>query len=212
MQHFENLHNIFGKNFVENPLLESFEVGEIHLSSGKIVACDPIITNDKQPFVTDFPKGDFLVLVHKEITSDKIAYTEINFSDCEVHHWELAVCEGQNVKKLSKGEIFGYPVESRMACLMDFDTQNLLNNLENNLYTQKGDDFLGIYDEFFHSEFFNEEGEMIHQYNLLQPNPNEPNMIFAYEAGHGEGFYACYIGFDKENQPVKLIAEFIEVS
>jgi hypothetical protein len=30
--------------------LESFEVGKIYLSSGKLVACDPLITNDMKPF------------------------------------------------------------------------------------------------------------------------------------------------------------------
>ncbi|HOB24973.1 MAG TPA: DUF4241 domain-containing protein, partial [Kaistella sp.] len=35
--------------------------------------------------------------------------------------------------------------------------------------------------------------------------------IFAFETGYGEGFYASYIGFGKDNQPIKIITEFIEI-
>jgi hypothetical protein len=34
MQHLKNIQKLFSKNFVENPLLETFEVGKLHLSSG----------------------------------------------------------------------------------------------------------------------------------------------------------------------------------
>lgn len=211
MQHIQNLQKLFGKNFIENPLVESFEAGKIHISSGRIVACDPIITNDKEPFNTLFPIGDFPVLVHKERDSGKIAYVEILFAEEGVEHWNLALCQGQEIQHLGEGEIFGFPVESGMACLMDIETQTLLNQLETQMFKDKGDLFLGIYDEFFHSYFFNDNGEMQHQYNFLSPNPQLPNNMIAFEAGYGEGFYAVYIGENKNNQPVKLIAEFIEI-
>jgi hypothetical protein len=57
MTHIENIKKLFSKDFVESPLLESFEVGKIYLSSGKLVACDPLITNDMLPFSAEFPKG-----------------------------------------------------------------------------------------------------------------------------------------------------------
>ena len=46
MSHLENISKLFSKNFVENPMLETFEAGKIHLPSGKLVACDPLITHD----------------------------------------------------------------------------------------------------------------------------------------------------------------------
>ena len=61
MNHLENISKLFSKDFVENPLLETFEVGKINLQSGRLVACDPLITNDMKPFVIQFPKGDFTV-------------------------------------------------------------------------------------------------------------------------------------------------------
>lgn len=211
MTHLENIKKLFSKSFIESPLLESFEAGKIYLSSGKIVACDPLITNDMKSFSTDFPKGDFSVLVHKERESNCVAYVEIVFTNAEIADWKLATTEGQNVKDLTDEEVFGYPVESGMGCFMDVDTQNSLNQLEQKLYHRKGVDFMGIYEEFFHEHFFDENGA-IDQYAFLKPSENHPGTIFAFETGYGEGFYASYIAYDKNHSPVKIITEFIEIS
>ncbi len=211
MTHIQNIQKLFSKDFVESPLLESFEVGKIYLPSGKLVACDPVITNDMQPFTTVFPKGDFAVLLHKERESNCVAYAEIVFSSSEISDWQLATTEGQLVKDLAEGEVFGYPVESGMGCFMDADTQNVLNELEQKLYHNKGVDFMGIYEEFFHEHFFDENGA-IDQYAFLKPSDNHPGTIFAFETGYGEGFYASYIAYDKNRVPVKIVTEFIEIS
>lgn len=210
MKHLENIGKLFNKNFIESPLIETYAAGNIHFSSGQIIACDPLITNDMKPFQTVFPKGNFSVLVHKERESNCIAYVEIVFSDSQISEWKLATTEGQNIDELKGEEIFGYPVESGMACFMDVETQNALNQLESELFEKKGSDFMGIYEEFFHEHFFDENGA-IDQFALLKPYNNKKENIFAFEAGYGEGFYASYIGFSRENQPVKIITEFIEV-
>lgn len=211
MTHIENIKKLFSKDFVESPLLESFEVGKIYLSSGKLVACDPLITNDMLPFSVDFPKGEFSVMLHKERDSNCVAYAEIIFNTSEIKDWKLATTAGQNIKELAEGEVFGYPVESGMGCFMDVDTQNSLNELEQKLYHNKGGDFMGIYEEFFHEYFFDEKGA-IDQYAFLKPSDVHPGTIFAFETGYGEGFYASYIAYDRNQIPVKIITEFIEIS
>ena len=45
--------------------------------------------------------------------------------------------KGQNVKDLAEGEVFGYPVESGMGCFMDYETQKLLNALEQEMFEKK---------------------------------------------------------------------------
>ncbi|AKK71705.1 hypothetical protein OK18_02785 [Chryseobacterium gallinarum] len=211
MTHIENIQKLFSKDFVESPLLESFEVGKIYLSSGKLVACDPLITNDMLPFSTEFPKGDFPVILHKERDSNCVAYSEIIFNTGEITEWKLATTAGQHVKDLAEGEVFGYPVESGMGCFMDVETQAKLNELEQKLYRNKGVDFMGIYEEFFHEHFFDENGA-IDQYAFLKPSESHPGTIFAFETGYGEGFYASYIAYGKDQTPVKIITEFIEIS
>ncbi|WP_292010189.1 DUF4241 domain-containing protein [Chryseobacterium sp.] len=211
MKHIENIEQLFSRSFVESPLIESFEVGKIYLTSGKLIACDPLITNDMQAFETVFPVGDFSVLLHKERESNCVAYTEIIFSHSPIAEWKLATVPGQDTNELQEGEVFGYPVDSGMGCFMDIETQESLNQLEKRLYHSKGVDFMGIYEEFFHEYFFDENGA-IDQYAFLKPSENQPGTIFAFEAGYGEGFYASYIAYDKEGQPVKIVTEFIEIS
>lgn len=211
MNHIENIKKLFNKDFVENPLIESFEAGNLILTSGKLVASDPLITSEMPAFTTTFPVGEFPVLVHKEIESNCIAYAEIVFSSDEITTWELATSEGQHLTDLEEGEIYGFPVESGMGCLMDFETQENLNLLEQHLFKRKGDDFTGIYEEFFHEHFFQEEGA-VNQYAFLKPHEEKPGNLFAFETGYGEGFYASYIGFDKNNVPVKVVSEFVEIN
>lgn len=210
MQHIDNIRKLFDKTFVEHPLIESFDAGDIYLSSGYLVACDPLITSDKAPFDTRFPTGKFPVCIHKEKGSGRIAYVEIVFSNRGISRWELALCKGQLVEDLSEGEIFGYPVESGMGCVMDVETQQLLNELEQNIFRTKGTDFRGIYEDFFHEYFFR-DNEMVNQFALLFPNDKKLNNIVAFETGYGEGFYAGYIAFDQDHHPVKFVSEFIEV-
>ena len=50
----------FSKNFVESPLLESFDAGKLVITTGEIVASDPLITPDKEAFDQQFPTGNLL--------------------------------------------------------------------------------------------------------------------------------------------------------
>ena len=69
---------------------------------------------------------------------------------------------------------------------------------------------MGIYEEFFHEHFFDENGA-IDQFAFLKPDEDKAGNIFAFETGYGEGFYASYIGFGIDGEPVKLGSEFIEI-
>lgn len=210
MKHLENIAKLFHKNFVESPLIETFEVGKIVLPTGQLVASDPLTTGEMPAFETAFPIGEFSAFVHKEKDSNCIAYAEIVFSDAEISEWKLATRSGENPEELKEGEIFGYPVESGMGCFMDLETQAGLNHLEKDLFQKKGDDFMGIYEEFFHPYFFDDNGA-IDQFAILKPQEEKPGNIMAFETGYGEGFYATYIGFDQNNAPVKIVSEFIEM-
>ena len=97
-----------------------------------------------------------------------------------------------------------------MGCFMDVETQDRLNHLEKRLFYRKGAEFMGIYEEFFHEHFFDENGA-IDQFAFLKPDDEKSGNIFAFETGYGEGFYASYIGFGIDGEPVKLVTEFIEI-
>lgn len=211
MKHLEHIEKLFSKDFVENALIESFEAGNLHLSTGKLVVCDPLITADMEAFNKEMPAGDFPVLVHKERESNCVAYVEIVFSQQKIARWELATTKGQNTDELKDGEIFGFPVESGMGCIMDVAAQQDLNTLEQTLFQRKAADFMGIYEEFFHEHFFDENGA-IDQYAFLKPDEDKQGNIFAFETGYGEGFYATYLALDENGAVLKAVVELIEVA
>lgn len=210
MTHIESIKKLFGKTFMESPLIDSFDAGKLVLTTGRIAVCDPLVTSDMPSFTTSFPLGEFPVAVHKEIESNCVAYVEVAFSTEEITNWQLATSEGQDIKDLAEGEIYGFPVESGMGCLLDSETQENLNALEQHLFKRKGDDFMGIYEEFFHEHFYEEQGA-VNQFAFLKPHDEKPGNLFAFETGYGEGFYSSYIGFDQYHKPVKLIIELIEI-
>lgn len=210
MSHIGNIKKLFSKQSVESPVIDTFEAGNIQLSSGNIVVCDPVITPDKTAFNQLFPKGDFPIFIHKEKDSNCVAYTEVVFGQDEITDWVLALCDNQKLNDLAEGEIFGFPVESGMASIMDFETQKSLNNLEQELYQKKAADFLGIYEEFFHPNFYETNGA-IDQFTMMKPYQDKPDNLVVFEAGYGEGFYASYIGYNKNKEPQKLVTEFIEI-
>ena len=210
MTHLQNIAKLFEKGHVESPLLESFDAGNLHISSGRLVASDPLTTPDLPAFTVKFPKGSFPVSVHRERESGSIAYVEVVLGNTRPGRWEMALTEGQHLADLEGEEIFGYPSESGMGCFMDFETQQQLNKLEADLFDEKGDDFAGIYEEFFHGAFFSENGP-VDQFAVLHPSERSKNNIIAFETGYGPGFYASYVGFDAADRPVKIITEFIEV-
>lgn len=211
MTHLENIHKLFGRNFVENPLIESFDAGKLNITSGKLVVSDPLTTAEMPPFGPTFPLGAFPVLVHKERDSNCIAYIEVVLGEAPVDYWEMAVSDSQNPADLKEGEIYGFPGESGMGCIMDAETQQLLNDLEQHLFHRKGADFMGIYEEFFHEHFFEKDGA-VNQFAFLIPHDDREGNVFAFETGYGEGFYATYIGYSVSGEPVKLLTELIEIN
>lgn len=210
MEHIKNIEKLFSKEFVENPLIESFEIGNINLPSGNLVALDPLTTSGMPSFQVKFPVGEFPVIIHKERDNNCVAYAEIVFSKQKPASWTMATLEGQRIEELGKGEIFGYPVQSGMGCFMDEKTQEELEKLEQVLIERQGDDYQGLYQAFFHEYFYEKDGA-VHQWAILKPSEEFEGTIASFEAGLGEGFYASYIGFSSEGAPVKIVTEFIEV-
>lgn len=210
MNHLSNISQLFSRPFVESPLVESFEAGTLTLPSGLLVVSDPLLTAEMPAFAQRFPTGSFTVNIHREKESHCIAYTEVVFGKENITQWALALKPGENLSQLQGEEIFGFPVQSGMGCCMDWETQRALNRLEVELHQKKGDDFMGIYEEFFHPHFFDARGA-IDQFAFLRPQPDFAGNLLAFETGHGEGFYASYIGYNAAGQPQKLVIEFIEM-
>lgn len=170
------------------------EIGTLHLPSGKIVCCDPLVFPEAEPFEQTVPPGRYPValhLVHLAPDHMRVGYAILRFKDQLSASWRMATVEGQDLSSLEEDEIFGYGVDAGTGCFMDHEAAKKLDQLmqENSYYY---DDFIApVYDEW----------------TDIQLNEQGLNTIL-FHSGWGDGFYPSYWGLDEKGEPVCLVTDF----
>jgi len=183
------------------------KIGELNVPTGKIVVCDPLVEPEIEPIIKDFPKGKFPVYLYYSNEEDCIAFAELRFSEAPVQRWEMALVDDQDLKELEENEIFGYAVDSSLGCFMDIEGQKAMLKHEMELSDQLGDKFTSYYDNYIDNLFFG-PGAVDEYYCEVKPYDSNPNNVFVFQAGYGEGFYGTYIGYDKDGKISKLLTDF----
>lgn len=196
------------KNFTE-ALGSGTPSGTLHLSSGKIVACDPLADPNENAFTQTVPPGDYPCELHYN-DDGRPMLACLRFSDAPVAEWRIAAWEGQDPSTLKENEIFGYPVDAGMGCFMDADTAKLYFQLEAELNEkirkEKGPDaYANLYDDLVDPAMA-ESGD--YDFLDLHPYADKPGNILMFTSGWGDGFYASYWGYDANGKPVALVTDF----
>src|SRR5689334_21256244 len=138
------------------PLTE-LVIGELNLPTGKIVAGDPFFIYNEKPFKIQVAPGQYPVsiLIHTvEEDHHRVAFARIKFSDNTATRWTLALTEDitdEQVRKLKKGEFFGYGVDAGLGCFADVATNEMFNNVMDNFH--KDDPHKNYYDDVLAEEF-----------------------------------------------------------
>lgn len=199
----EFLENAFTDNFSyvdEEKTVYNYhciDIGKLNVVKGQIIACDPFLFNDDKPFDTLFPVGHFPIeLAVADINGDeRIGFSRIKFSDKYPVRWTIAVTVDRDASKLSDEEIFGYGVDSGTGCFMDTSGaekySEYLNKKEDN-YNIVIDEMEATYKDTHSWLLWDREG-----YNVAM-----------FSTGWGDGLYATYIGFDKDDSICRLVSDF----
>lgn len=174
-----------------------YPIGKIILQDGYIIACDPYLYNNEQPFTTKFPIGNFPVeLAVAQINDDeRVAFARIKFSNEIPAIWTMAVENGQEISTLAKDEIFGYGVDAGTGAFMDTsgakEFMNFLNEDPDN------------------AEILIEQMEQNykHTWDWLLWERNNVNVAM-FKSGWGDGYYASYIGYDRSGNICRLVTDF----
>lgn len=168
------------------------EIGKINLKSGELVAADlwSSIYHDslhEKPFLNTKMKAGkysvFISLAHEK-ENPRIACSKIEFNKTKAVKWTLALTSKN--KKL-----FRFPVESGTAAYTDSQTLKFISKKTKNEKESFRDDF---------------EKQMTKMHNNIQVN-KELNIV-AFNSGWGDGVYASYWGYDKNNKLVSLVTNF----
>lgn len=174
--------------------------GELTVTSGRVVACDPLVLHETQPFTRAVPAGTFpvtLSVAHFEDGDRRVAGAMLRFREGEAASWELALHPGEDASELGEGEIYGYPVDSGTGCFMDDETARLVNE---------------HMDEEEFADALDDEMERTYEdtwaWANIEFDPDSGANIVAFSTGVGDGLYASFFGLDAAGEVVCLVTDF----
>jgi len=174
-------------------LFYAIDIGKINIESGKIIACDPILTRDAKPFLYSFPIGQFPV--HLSIAKfggdERIAFSRIYFSNNPVVRWEFALKEGQKQLPIYGENSYGYSVDAGIGVFID-EKANIEFNKNDSSFTE----LLNETDKHTHATW---------SYGIYKMNSHN---VIAFSTGVGDGSYSTYIGYDSKGNPCRLLTDF----
>ncbi len=166
-------------------------VGNLKVSSGKIIATDPVVLSDAIAFKENFPIGEFPVeLAMANIKSNdddrRVAFVRLRLSDHAVEKWEFALLPGQSQIDLKSPDVYGYGVDAGLGLFVDQDAKKnldaILDKNWENIFSEKFEDYVN--------------------YNF-----QNQNAIF-FSTGYGDGYYSTYIGKDSSGKICQLLTDF----
>lgn len=187
-------------------------IGTLSLTSGKLVACDPLTSLDTEAFFQRFEPGNYQVymFIAELRDEERAAYVMIRLAPGNAVRWEIAnVHEVLDERQgLLNPPEEGYSVDSSIGSFMDADTALALidykqivmpeeNELERQVRAQvrkrrkRGPGWASI----------------ALGHDLKLPYPDERNLV-AFDTGYGPGVYPTYIGRDADDQIVSVVTDF----
>ncbi|MBX5048362.1 DUF4241 domain-containing protein [Rhizobium lentis] len=177
-------------------------MGKVEVTSGRIVAADPLAQPDRPALAKTVAPGEYPVTLYQAF--GRIAAAGMRFAEGKPDHWELAVLPSQDPATLKDGEIFGYPVDSGVGCYMDADTLARIDERQAQVQAQKPDADINYYDDVLASDLDANKGH----YALHRPVAGKKGNVAVFWSGWGDGFYPVFWGLDKEGRPLVLLTDF----
>jgi hypothetical protein len=185
----------------DEPLAFTTEtIGELALPTGRLVAWDPLILQNAEPFTREVPAGRFPVevaLADLDV-GRRVAFARIRFSAEPAVRWEPALLSGQHPSLLEEDEVYGYPVDSGAASFMD---EAALAALAARSAKDRG--YLkGVAEAMTNDDDWS--------WLELRPDPAREANVVAFSVGFGEGgaTYPTSFGFGESGELVAVITDF----
>jgi hypothetical protein len=185
--------------------LERRHIGQLQVTSGRIVACDPLVQPERPAFTRALAapgahpvellvdgSGDHALAVLWVRDRARIAPDALR--------WEMATLPDADVSTLEDDHFFGYPVDAGVGCFMDIDAAGAMAQRE----AQHADDpHFNYYDSVLDEEL---DDDVADHYPL---GPGSANNLVVFRSGWGDGSYPSYWGLDAKGDPVVLITDFM---
>jgi hypothetical protein len=203
----------------EFPLTE-LAAGRIELPSGRVIACDPLVSMESaRPFTRAVPEGRHPVTLG--LLEGEVALASVRFGRPTVARWEIARCAGDSDEGTP-----GYGVDSGTGCFADAQAAAVYVGGERARYqrvTQRlrdegvdPDDPLAWHEAF--EEKLADDGPdplggvsasiQKKRFASVVLDAESGGTLVAYSTGVGDGVYASYWGLDAKGRPMMLVTDF----
>ncbi|WP_144439941.1 DUF4241 domain-containing protein [Methylobacterium sp. AMS5] len=200
----ENEPNLSVTGLMESELqargITRMALGLLPLPGGAVIATDPLVQPERQPFTRKVAPGDYPVTLYH--AQHRVALAELRFADGTPDRWELALLPGQDVATLKAGEIFGYPVDAGLGCFMDPAARAAMARRD--AREQERPRYSNYFDDVLADELKDENLHCV----MHRPLPDDPARIAVFSSGWGDGVYASYWALDAAGQPLRLVTDF----
>lgn len=193
-------------------------IGELRVTTGKIVADDPYSLIESTPFVQVFPKGSFPVelsiaritdpAMYKEgredLVDERIAFVRVVFGDAPVARWAGAEREfspDADPNNLYEQARWGYAVDSGTGSLLDAKAYQWLSEQQELDNPEVAQELMDAWESAAVESFRPSRSWLVTE---LETGDN----IALFSSGFGNGVYHSYIGYAEDGSPVQLVTDF----
>jgi Protein of unknown function (DUF4241) len=204
----EHVHQTDTGHVVEHYTLRLYTLGELVVTSGRILACDPMLMCETPPFADTVPPGRYPVVLSVAETpsgDQRVAYALLRLSERVAVRWEKATPHGQALSARTSGEAFGYSVDFGAGCFMDSDVPHELVAQEaaRAEAMDESDQFYARLDDMGVKTY-------VPTWSWADLPVDEPTgaNIITFSSGWGDGYYFSYWGYDAADQRVALVTDF----
>lgn len=182
-------------NYIE---IKRIDIGDLHFSSGKIVAVDPELLEEYIAYQIAIQPGNYPVSIFVATDGNgdqRVAFTSIYLNGKKAIRWEMARFQDEGNEIDPYMEISGFGVDSGKAAILDqrVADQLLANDLSLDfIFSRQMED--KYVDTFSYSI-----GPVV--------NHSDSNEVIVFDSGWGDGCYPGYFGYDSEDNPCAFVID-----
>jgi Protein of unknown function (DUF4241) len=185
-----------------------FDVGDLILTSGKLIAADALIRMAEVPFDLKLKPGRYPVILsianYIRRKDERVAYAMLSVSKKTPIRWEKATYiheEGDSIYP-NEYEFYGYSVDSGTGSFMDAEVEQIL--LDTELIEPEEDTWwwrLG--------DLLDLQSRSTWSWADTCIDEKSGANIIAFSSGLGDGTYPTYFGYDEKNEVSKIVTDFL---
>ncbi|MCS3868117.1 hypothetical protein J3D55_001033 [Chryseobacterium ginsenosidimutans] len=210
-----DLETYFTSNEIAGQQLETMEIGNVSLPSGKVVVRDPLVSLDanQSPYFVQAPKGNFpvtIAVVKSEDWGDRYAVVKVEFTKEKPVVYREALVGIEELEGVTEDDFFGFGVDAGLGCITDAEVLPFVDKFfeDANIDNTYDDYFADLFEQSYKANPKNQRdaGDWI---NWAVPNTEYQIPMFA--SGFGDGEYPVYFGYDANGEICGLYIQFIDI-